>query len=126
MKGRKNALEWTVFGISAAILVALAAFLVIEALRESADEPDIGITTGTVTARGDHFVVPVIVTNRGDQTAEGLRVEIALMKDGQDVEVVEVTFAFVPRASHREAWALFRNDPHGFTLQARAIGFEKP
>ena len=126
MKGRKNALEWTVFGISAAILVALAAFLIIDAVRGSSGEPDIEITTGSVTARGDHFVVPVIVTNRGDQTAEGLRVEIALMKDGEDVEVAEVTFAFVPRASHREAWALFRNDPRGLTLQSRAIGFEKP
>ena len=126
MKGRKNALEWTVFGISAAILLAVTAFLVIDAVRGSTDEPDIEITTGNVTARGDHFAVPVIITNRGGQTAEGLRVEIALMKDGEDVEVAEVTFAFVPRASHREAWALFRNDPRGFTLQARAIGFEKP
>jgi uncharacterized protein (TIGR02588 family) len=126
MKGRKNALEWTVFGVSAAILVAVAALLIIDAARGSRDEPDIEVTTGDVTARGDHFAVPVIITNRGDQTAEGLRVEIALMKDGQDVEVAEVTVAFVPRASHREAWALFRNDPRGFTLEARAIGFEKP
>ena len=126
MKGRKNALEWTVFGISAAILVAVAVLLLIDAVRESSDEPEIEITTGNVTAKGDHFAVPVTVTNRGGQTAEGLRVEIALMKDGQDVEIAEVTFAFVPRASHREAWALFRNDPRAFTLQARAIGFEKP
>ena len=126
MKGRKNALEWTVFGISAAILVAVTAFLIIDAVRGSTDEPDIEITTGSVTSRGGHYVVPVMVTNRGDQTAEGLRVEIALRKGDEDVEVAEVTFAFVPRASHREAWALFRNDPRGFTLQARAIGFEKP
>ena len=67
-----------------------------------------------------------VVTNGGGRTAEGLRVEIALIRDGQDVEVADVTFAFVPRASHREAWALFRNDPRQFRIDARAIGFEKP
>lgn len=126
MKGRKNTLEWAVFGISAAILVALVGFLIYDAMRGGSDAPDISVTTGSVIPRGQHFAVPVIVTNRGGQTAEGLRVEIALVRDGQDVEVSEVTFAFVPRASHREAWALFRNDPRQFKIEARGIGFEKP
>lgn len=126
MKGRKNTLEWVVFGISAAILVALVGFLIFEAITEESDAPRISITTGAVIPRGEHFAVPVVVTNRGGQTAEGLNVEIALVRDGQDVEVAAVTFAFVPRASHREAWALFRNDPQQFKIESRAIGFEKP
>lgn len=126
MKGRKNTLERTVFGISAAILVALVGFLIFDAMRGGSDVPDISVTTGTVIPRGEHFAVPVVVTNGGGRTAEGLRVEIALIRDGQDVEVADVTFAFVPRASHREAWALFRNDPRQFRIDARAIGFEKP
>lgn len=126
MKGRKNRLEWTVFGVSAAILVALVGFLIYDAMRGGSDVPDISVTTGAVIPRGEHFAVPVLVTNRGGRTAEGLRVEIALIRDGQDVEVAEVTFAFVPRASHREAWALFRNDPQQFRIEARGIGFEKP
>lgn len=126
MKGRKNRLEWTVFGVSAAILVALVGFLIYDAMRGGSDVPEISVTTGAVIPRGEHFAVPVVVTNRGGQTAEGLRVEIALVRDGQDVEVAEVTFAFVPRASHREAWALFRNDPQQFKIVARGIGFEKP
>ena len=126
MKGRKNGLEWAVFGVSAAILVALVGFLIFDAIRGGSDTPDIEVTTGDVIARGEHFAVPITVTNRGGQTAEGLQVEIALKKNGEDVEVAEVTFAFVPRASRREAWALFRNDPRAFHLEARAIGFEKP
>lgn len=126
MKGRKNKLEWAVFGVSAAILVALVGFLIYDALRARSDAPAISVTTGAVIVRGQHFAVPVVVTNRGDQTAEGLRVEIALVREGQDVEVAEVTFAFVPRASWREAWALFRNDPRQFQIETRGIGFEKP
>lgn len=126
MKGRKNKLEWAVFGISAAILVALVGFLIYDAMRAGSDAPEISVTAGAVIARGQHFAVPVVVTNRGSETAEGLRVEIALVRDGQDVEVAEVTFAFVPRTSWREAWALFRNDPRQFAIETRGIGFERP
>ena len=126
MKARKNSLEWAVFGISAAIIAVLAGFIALDATRDGSPTPEIHIETGAPIARGDRFAVPVLVTNRGRETAEGLRVEIALRDGQRDVEVAEVTFAFVPRASHREAWALFRKDPRGMEIETRALGFEKP
>ena len=127
MKSRKNSLEWSVFGMSAAIILALAGYIALDAMRRGGSSaPDIHIQTGQPITRGTRFAVPVIVTNRGGETAEGLRVEIALKNEDGDVEVAEVTFAFVPRASHREAWALFTKDPRGFRIETRALGFEKP
>lgn len=126
MKGRKNSLEWSVFGLSVAIIAALAGFIVLDALRGGSSAPQIDVETGPFVARGERFAVPLTVINRGSRTAEGLRVEIALKNENGDVEVAEVTFAFVPRQSRRHAWAFFTQNPRGLRIEARAIGFAEP
>ena len=126
MKARKNPLEWTVFAISALIFAALVLYLAYDALRRPSAPPQIEVTTGTIERQGDWWAVPVTITNHGEETAENARVEISLQQDDKDVEVAEVTVAFLPRRSRREAMALFRSDPDGRTVTARAIAFEKP
>ena len=126
MKAQKNALEWTVFAISALIFVALVGYLAVEATRRGPSGLHIEVTTGSAQRQGDFWAVPVTMSNHGEQTAEQLNIEVALLEDGREVEVTEVDLAFLPRRSERHAWALFRNDPRELEIVARAVSFKEP
>jgi uncharacterized protein (TIGR02588 family) len=126
MNVRKNALEWTVFAVSAVLIVAVVASLVLEAARSHDTPPLLRIQTGSPTEAAGAWRVPVEVTNEGDTTAEGARIEVTLESGGETVERAELTIAFIPRKSKREGWVTFRRDPRCCQVVATASGYEKP
>lgn len=126
MKGKKNAVEWSVFVVSLILVGATVALLIADAFRGRTEPPDVKVQFGTPIQRSSGWAVPMVIRNEGDETGENVHVEVALQRDGRDVEVAEVTIAFLPRKSRREAWALFREDPRGYSVVARAVGFERP
>lgn len=127
MKTKKNALEWAVFGVSTAIIATIVALLVRGAVSSGEkNRPDLRVTTHAAAPTSGGYLVPVVVSNSGDTTAEQARIEIALMSDGEEVEKGELTIAFVPRKSQREGWVVFTRDPRCCEVVARTIAYEKP
>lgn len=129
-KLEKNWLEWAVFGVSLALVAGVLGFLVYDALRLEKAPPDLEVRLGAAVEHGQEFVVPVAVTNRGDQTAEGVQIEVTLEGGagggGGEPERGGFTIAFVPRRATREGWVAFRTDPRGARLTPRVLGYEKP
>jgi uncharacterized protein (TIGR02588 family) len=121
----KNWLEWTVFGVSAALIALVIGFLIFQSATIGDALPDIQVRTGTPEARTGYFAVPLEVTNLGDQTAEGVHIEVVLRSGGKD-ERADLEIAFLPRRGAREAWVTFKTDPRQGTLEARVLGYEKP
>lgn len=122
---KKNPLEWSVFGVSLAIVVATVAILV-RAHVTSADRPaSIVVTVGVAMAQAGGFAVPLDVANHGDRTAQAVIIEVVLSGDGTE-ERTEVELAYVPHGSHRRAWVVFARDPRGGTVKARVFGYEEP
>ncbi|HEX6098231.1 MAG TPA: hypothetical protein VF432_18025 [Thermoanaerobaculia bacterium] len=127
MKAKKNALEWTVFGASVAVIGAVVALLVHAAVTSQRDKrPALRVATREATREPEGYLVPVIVSNDGDATAEQARIRIALMAGSEEVEAAELMIAFVPRKSQREASVVFRRDPACCAIVARTIAYEKP
>jgi uncharacterized protein (TIGR02588 family) len=126
MKASKNRLEWIVFAVSAAIFATIVGVLLFDAMEGGARAPQIEVETGAPQQERGMWSVPLVIRNLGDETAEQVRVEVAVVNEGRDLEVTEVTVAFVPRNSYREAWALFRADPRGRDIVPRAISFKRP
>lgn len=126
MKAKKNALEWTVFGVSAAIIAMTVALLAVSAVRSKGGAPDLRIETGDPIGSSDGHTIPVVVSNRGDVTAEQARIEIALVADGVEVEKAELTIAFVPRKSRRAGAVVFRRDPRCCVVTTRTVAYERP
>ena len=121
---KKNALEWTVFGISAALIAATVVILLHAHVTSAQRPPLLVVHLGEPMARGDGFAVPLEVSNEGDTTAAGIRIEVTL--SGQEGEErSEVELAFVPRGSRRRAWVAFDRFPAG-ALRARVLGYEEP
>ena len=125
-KVKKNWLEWAVFGVSAALVAGALGFLVYDAVSLERTPPDLEVRLGAPDRRGELFVVPVEVVNRGGQTAEGVQVEVTLEAGGAEPERGEFAVAFVPRRATREGWVAFRTDPRAGRLTPRVLGYEKP
>ncbi|HEV8185876.1 MAG: hypothetical protein H0X11_12660 [Betaproteobacteria bacterium] len=124
-KIEKNWLEWLVFGVSAALISTVIGFLAYESVTMGEALPDIQLQTGIPEARTGYYAVPLQVTNKGDQTAEGVHIEVVLRIDGRE-ERSDIEIAFLPRRGAREAWVTFKSDAHNGALEARVLGYEKP
>jgi uncharacterized protein (TIGR02588 family) len=125
-KVKKNPLEWAVFTVSLLAILATVGFLIRDAVTDTGSPPDLRIELGPPEARSGVFAVPVTVRNVGDETAEGVRVEVVSEAPGRAPERAEIEMAFVPRRSQREGWVTFRQDPRPGRLTGRAVGYEKP
>jgi uncharacterized protein (TIGR02588 family) len=89
--------------------------------------PNIELQLGQPQPQSDRFIVPVTATNRGDETAETVQIEVILTNGGQEEETSQFEIAFLPRHSTRRGWVTFQTDPRTVEqMQARVLGFEKP
>jgi uncharacterized protein (TIGR02588 family) len=122
---RKNWLEWAVFLVSLVLVLSVVGYLLYDAATAGTQEAEIEVSLGAPTASGAGFAVPVRVSNRGGQTAEGVHVEVLLRHAGGE-ERGEFVIAFVPRRSSREGFVTFQADPRRGQMEARVSGYEKP
>ena len=116
---QKNALEWTVFAVSLALVVGVVGVLAAQSFEDADVPPRLVVTLGTPSPGAGGIRVPVTVRNEGAQTVSAVVVEVT---DGQQTR--EVTFGYVPRHSDRSGGALFATAPGRLT--ARVTAYETP
>jgi len=126
MKAKKNGLEWAVFAVSLLILIGFVGTLVYLASTAGDRPADLVVELGEPQQMSAGFAVPVRVHNRGDRTAEEVRVEITLAQDGKAAQERELTFPFLPRRSERDGFVVFDRDPRCCELSGRATAYEEP
>jgi uncharacterized protein (TIGR02588 family) len=126
-KLQKNWVEWSVFAVGLALVLSALGYLVYDGATMGSDPPSIEVRLGSPQARAHNFIVPVTVTNHGDETAEGVAIEV-LMESGGGTEPAhgKLTIAFLPRRATREGFVTFQQDPRAARLTARVLGYEKP
>lgn len=126
--GKKNWLEWTVFAVGLLLTLGTVGVLVYE-LASQGDRmpPTIVVRLGASEKRADHYAVPVTVENKGDETAEGVHIQVTLDLESQgQPETADFNVQFLPGHGTWEGWVTFRSDPATGTLQARPLGYQKP
>jgi uncharacterized protein (TIGR02588 family) len=121
---QKNWLEWAVFSIGLALVVSVLAYLTYDALTLGDTPPTMEVQVGQAVQQLEQVLVPITVTNRGEQPAEGVLVEVVRKADQQHAQF---EIAFLPRGATGEGWAAFEAsaDTPG-EYSARVIGFERP
>ena len=126
-KLQKNRVEWAVFAVGLVLVLSALAYLVYDGATMGSDPPSIEVRLGAAAPRAHNFIVPVTVTNHGDETAEGVAVEVLMETGGgQEPTRGELTIAFLPRRATREGFVTFQQDPRAAQLTARVLGYEKP
>jgi uncharacterized protein (TIGR02588 family) len=123
----KNRLEWSVFAVSLVALASIFGLLGYDALTSANEQPDIAISLGTVEAHDGYYIVPLQLKNDGGQSVENVEVEVALTRDGQELESSSVSVAELPRQSSRRAWVAFSINPDAAAaLDARVVSYVVP
>ena len=122
---KKNTLEWTVFGLSLALIAGIVILLVHEHLAGENRPPSIAANVGEAVATSGGYAVPIDVRNDGDTTAEEVQVEGSLTWEGGS-ERGEAVLSFVPYRSERRAWIAFSHDPRNGKLEVRVVGYREP
>jgi uncharacterized protein (TIGR02588 family) len=130
-KLQKNWVEWTVFAVGLVLVVSALSYLIYDGAMMGSDPPSLEVRLGMPEQRAYNFIVPVSVTNHGDETAEGITVEVSMENaGGGESETAtargELTIAFLPRRATREGFVTFKDDPRAARLTARVLGYEKP
>ena len=127
MNVKKNRLEWSVFAISAALVLVTLGVLVGEAVNTDKKPADIVVAYGPQQKGTQTFRLPISAENRGEKTAENVLVQVSLMKANRELEMAELTFPFLPKGSKRHGWVAFHTDPStADSIMARATGYEEP
>ena len=123
---QKNWIEWLVFVLGLILVAGVLGFLAISSLSMGNAPPDLKIHLSPAQAEGKYFRVPVKIKNNGDQTAEGVQIEVVFNEGKANEETATFEAAFLPRHSSREGAVIFKTDPRTGTLEARVLGYEKP
>lgn len=122
----KNALEWTVFTCSFLLLAGVVAVLAREALARDDTPARIEAILGPPEPRRGWIHVPVELSNRGDQVAENVQLEVLRQSPAGDQRAV-LSFDFVPRDATRRGRVIFRRaDELPGTYSIEVIGHEDP
>jgi uncharacterized protein (TIGR02588 family) len=117
---------WAV-AVSGFLLVAgTAGFFLYQAFTGDSAPAEIVIETGEVESTAGGYLVPIEVTNPGEEVASGLLVEGTLLEGDTAVETSSITFDYVPVGSGRRGSLIFREDPRQYELEVQARGYALP
>ena len=124
---RKNWLEWSVFIVSAAILVFVFGFLIYDAAIRGGDPAEIVVELGVPESHDGYFALPLTVRNLGGESVEDVQLSFSLIRGQESVETASVTMPVLPRESSRNAWAVFTTDPATASeIQTQIVSYRAP
>jgi len=118
--------EWIVAIVSAALVLAVLAFLVYDGLRSPRTPAAITIESDSIQAAGPGYLVLFRARNRGRTTAAQVVVEGTLEAGSGEIETSQTTLDYVPAEGEQRGGLYFRQDPRRLTLRLRAHGFQEP
>ncbi len=118
----KNALEWTVFGVSAVLVAGVAAWLIWLHFSSAPSAVLLRVTPGESRKTDAGYDLAVDVVNAGDVTAEQVRIEVVTPAPGGP-ERREAEIDFVPYRSRRRVWVAVPAAPAQAT--ARLLSYQE-
>ena len=125
-KLQKNWFEWIVFALALILVSSTLGYLIFAGASMGHEPPSLEVRLGTPEQRQFNFIVPVTVVNHGDETAEGVLIEVVMANGGEEIARGELDVAFLPRHATRQGWVTFEQDPRTAQLKARVLGYQKP
>ena len=121
----KNALEWVVFAMSSALVIAMIAVLVMTAIGWEGRPPDLAAKLGEPELKDGVVTVAVEVTNHGDIAASDVEIEVVRSAGGEE-QSSNVVLDFVPRHGTRRGQVSFPDATEVGSFKVAGIGFAEP
>lgn len=121
VKEEKSWLEWLVFASSVVLIALVVIYLVMDGVQDQSRPPDIRVTLGTAQSSAHGFLVPLSVTNQGDQTAQTVELEVR-SGDGDKEQTATLSYDFLASGEVRKGWVGFYGPPDS-KLAVRVVGY---
>jgi uncharacterized protein (TIGR02588 family) len=121
----KNLLEWTVFGISSAIVLTTLVLLMMAAITVKKGPARIRAGTGKPVVENGWLRIPVTVTNDGESVAANVDVQVTI-GSGADQRDAGFSVDFVPRGATRTGSVSFKGTELPQNVECGVLGYEEP
>ncbi len=121
----KNLLEWTVFAISAVLLLAVLVFLILAAVKVKEGPAELRAETGSPVSKDGWLRIPVTVSNHGQRVAANVEVRVTI-GTGDAKREAGFTVDWVPRGGTRTGAVSFREAEVPGVVQGEILGYEEP
>lgn len=118
--------QWATAALGLVLVLACLGYLLLQALAAPPTPPDPVVEVVSVRQQGARYLVLVRVRNRGQATAEALKVAGELKQGEAVLERSETEFQFLPGDSMREAGLFFSRDPRQLQLELRPESYQAP
>ncbi len=112
--------------LGAVAIVAIAGFMLWQAIQGEDSPPNVEIEIMHIKPSGDDYLVQIIAVNHGSNTAAGATVKGELLKNGKPIETSTVTIDYVPSQSRVQAGLYFSQRPTRETLRLSVGGYYRP
>lgn len=125
----RSVAEWTTLGISVAILLVVVGLVGYQQLFGASQPAAIEVTPRLQQVRqeGDAYYLQVDVTNKGDRTAEDVRVEVSLTSDGRHQKMSsELRIMFLAGHETSRGTVVFGEDPRRGVLTTEVVSYLQP
>jgi uncharacterized protein (TIGR02588 family) len=120
--------EWTTLGFSAAVVLVLVGLVSYELFTSGVRPPVIEARplVGEVRQAGDAYYLPVEVTNRGERTAEDVKVRVCLTSDEGRRESSQFSTGFLAGGDTEQEVVVFQGNPSRGDVGVDVLSFRKP
>jgi uncharacterized protein (TIGR02588 family) len=128
-KGRKkkNWLEWSVFGVSLLLVLAVLGYLSYMVITHVPSPPDLYVEGKHEPSNKAPNRYQIKLFNKGGETAEHVLIELTLERDATAVEKAKLEIQFAPQNSERVGWVEFtENITPTDIIKARVVSYNKP
>jgi uncharacterized protein (TIGR02588 family) len=126
-KQQRSVAEWITFSIASSIVAGIVG-LVLYSWVKVGDRPAVLAIAqrGKIRQAEGSFYVPFMLTNKGGETADAVRVTAELQLDGKVAEMGEQQFDFLAGGEAEEGVFLFSRNPQAGKLILRVASYRKP
>jgi uncharacterized protein (TIGR02588 family) len=117
--------EWVTMGISAAIILGVAGFLVWQGMnQESVFVPaEVKVRLDQTVERGGRYVVPVVVENLGRRTLKDFKVRVSFKAESGERESDDLVVDFLGERATEVLYVYFERDPRELGVEARVFSY---
>ena len=116
--------EWVTFGVAACVVLAVVGLILVQVPGDQ-QPPAPVVRVGEAVERAGGFVVPVDVTNDGDETAQNVQVTATLTVDDGEATSDQV-IDFLAGGEEERLEFVFEDDPADGELEVVVGGYSLP
>ena len=113
--------------ISVLLIALLAGAILYEGYVDRANSPAeirVAVQTDQAEQRGEHWYVPILIRNLGDDTVEELVIAIDVRRGDETILETDTTIAQLGEAAETTATIVLDEDPADLTIDATAETFQ--